>query len=223
LELVNYSDRASGKSPLHVAVSNRRLNLVKTLLKNGANINSQDKGGNTPLHFALRDGTDNLEMIRILLASKVEANLNIVNDFNENAFHLLCKLGDKYYKFVQKCLERVNDLNVQTIDGRTALHEAADLVKGNETICTLLISDLRTNISLKDRDGNTPLHLSVKRGSVIVVNMMLGAIKKRSKQHGELYDFKEKNNDGLTVLELSQKMGHLTITNLIKSAQKVIF
>lgn len=43
LELVN-ANKMSGQSALHVAVSNSRLDLVKTLLKHGADVNSQDKG-----------------------------------------------------------------------------------------------------------------------------------------------------------------------------------
>lgn len=166
----------------------------------------------------MKDG-NNLNLIRELLKSNRNANLNIANDFNETVFHLLCKLGDKYYKFVQKCLSRMNDLNVQTVDGRTPLHEASDLAKSNETVCTLLISDLRTNISLKDRDGNTPLHLAVKNGSFIVVNMMMGAILKRQKTQGELYDFEEKNNDGFSAYELAKHLDFNAIANLIFSTK----
>ncbi|KAE8910896.1 hypothetical protein PF003_g5160 [Phytophthora fragariae] len=47
------SKDAAGNTPLHHAAEGGHLTLCKLLLANGANINAQNKSGETPLHFAI--------------------------------------------------------------------------------------------------------------------------------------------------------------------------
>lgn len=48
---MNHTLKSTGQTPLHLAVSNGRVKVVKSLVKAGAHINAVDKKLNTPLHF----------------------------------------------------------------------------------------------------------------------------------------------------------------------------
>lgn len=53
--------------PLHSAAAGRHLEVVRLLLANGADVNTEQQGGFTALHAAAQNGQ--LEMIQLLLAS----------------------------------------------------------------------------------------------------------------------------------------------------------
>src|SRR6266566_9930492 len=52
---VNDTD-AEGRTPLHVAVIEKRIELVPLLLEKGANVSARTPSGDTPLHLAGRHG-----------------------------------------------------------------------------------------------------------------------------------------------------------------------
>jgi ankyrin repeat protein/tetratricopeptide (TPR) repeat protein len=59
-------------TPLHVAVANQNLDLVKFLLAHGAEVNARDANGRTSLHFAVNRRDPDL--IRVLLDAKADPN-----------------------------------------------------------------------------------------------------------------------------------------------------
>jgi ankyrin repeat protein len=50
--IIHHDTHGDGRTPLHTACrkQNRNLNLLKSLLQDGADINAVDMWGNTPLH-----------------------------------------------------------------------------------------------------------------------------------------------------------------------------
>src|SRR5207244_11484940 len=65
-------------TPLHIAVVYNQLEIIKKLLKSGANPNAEDSEGNTPLHFTAEQ--NNLETLRLLIEHG--GNVNAVNEYN---------------------------------------------------------------------------------------------------------------------------------------------
>ncbi len=59
-----------GRTPLHFAVIRRKHEVVRYLLKKGANPNLRDDYGNTPLHYAYENG--DVEMVSILMRAGVD-------------------------------------------------------------------------------------------------------------------------------------------------------
>ena len=70
-------------TPLHNAVVNENIEIAKTLLKNGANINAVGDNKMTPLHVASL--YNNLEFIK--LALKYGANINLRDNKNKTPLH----------------------------------------------------------------------------------------------------------------------------------------
>ena len=66
---VNNKDK-EGLTPLHFAVQQGNLELVRYLVESAAGVNNRDNEGLTPLHFAVQQG--NLEVERYLVESKAD-------------------------------------------------------------------------------------------------------------------------------------------------------
>ena len=65
------------RNPLAVAAGYAYIEIVKFLLENGANINSKDKYGRCPLHFALYEGNQEaqtLEVVKFLIEKGADVN-----------------------------------------------------------------------------------------------------------------------------------------------------
>ncbi|WP_054849042.1 ankyrin repeat domain-containing protein [Vulcanisaeta sp. JCM 14467] len=70
---VNVKDPTYGMTPLHYAVLGNRLDIVKYLIENGADINARDNTGKTPLHFAAKNGY--LDIVKYLIENKADINV----------------------------------------------------------------------------------------------------------------------------------------------------
>lgn len=66
---------SNGQTSIFYACSKNYVSIAKLLLENGAQVNVQDKFGNTPLHRAASQG--HLDIIRLLLSQKgVRVDMN---------------------------------------------------------------------------------------------------------------------------------------------------
>ena len=86
-----------GRSALHLAVVNKRLNTVKELLGSSAmkpHVNQKDSDGNTPLHLAA-GLADNLEMIKLLRDKS--ASLRVQNKKDRTPLDLACEYDNHEY------------------------------------------------------------------------------------------------------------------------------
>ena len=140
---------------IHYASGNGRLNIVKCLVKHGANINAKDHTGKQPVHIACRNG--HKDVLKYLLSKNGNASCEdkdgekpihkAIRGGNKDIIaHLLkCKAGvtiqdtryDKWQsihiasedgskEMVDLCITKGADINAETADGRTALDIASD-------------------------------------------------------------------------------------------------
>lgn len=149
---------------LHWAAAKKRKALIKLLLKNGANIDSQDLEGMTPLHVAasLEDGS----IAQILLEN--DAHVNSKNYGGMTPLHVAASL--EHASIVQLLLENGADINSRDYGGMTPLHIAASLEDGS--IVRLLLEN-DAHVNAKDNGGMTPLHVAASRGHEMAVRFLL--------------------------------------------------
>ena len=88
------------------------------LLDRGANPNTSDESGNTPLHDAALRG--NQDMVRLLMDKG--ANPNVVGEKGKTPLHLAAKNG--HMDVVQLLIDGGADINKTDDEGRTPLAEA---------------------------------------------------------------------------------------------------
>jgi ankyrin repeat protein len=178
---------------LLVAVQNGNMKLVKSLIAKGANVNAQDEGGNTALHFSNRS-----DIARILISAG--ASIQVKNtDFGMSPLFsvpaevaaLFIAHGANVNEMAQKGMTPLSwavywdqldkiklliakgaDVNAQDDDGKTALHIAANWDK--KDIVTFLLAN-GANINAKDKDCWTPLHWAAFEASGEMMDLLLSS------------------------------------------------
>ena len=93
---VNYqpNGRGNGKSALHNAVGKRHFEIIKALVKNGANVDLKDKNGNTPLWntvMMFRGNEKQIEIIKYLISNG--SSLDEKNDYDKSPRNIINEIG----------------------------------------------------------------------------------------------------------------------------------
>lgn len=158
---LDFTSRYHG-TPLHIAASNGRLDIVEYLVEKGAYINSlhykSSSNSNTPIYLAANHG--HWQVVKYLL-EKVE-EVVISDNYFSTTLHLACRSNqlDIVLLFLQK--GGVNCINMGLSDKMTPLHYAAQ--KDYSKIVQLLL-EKGAYYNVKDQEDRTPLDLA-KSGSV---------------------------------------------------------
>ena len=153
---VNIQPSSRGYSPLIFLaksdVTEPNIEMVDLLLRNGANPNLQDRGGETALHWASARGF--LEMVEKLLESE-NIDINITNIDGRNALHSIFDdeeelfYPDNVEPIMKLLIEKGININETDDSGKTALHLAAEQNRG-VAIGVLLRAGADENIKTYD-------------------------------------------------------------------------
>ena len=187
---VNSKTKSWNHTPLHWAVYGGKLDVVKLLISNGANINEKDRNGRTPLFSSV--SSDFKEVSKLLISEG--ANVNAKSDFGTpldmairrkqtQTTELLRKNGAmvideiKVIKTFKQHLKDGGDVNAKDDGEVTLLHKAA--LAGYDKLSKLLI-DAGADINVKTKSGNTPLHkgetplhLAAKTGRKDIISLLI--------------------------------------------------
>lgn len=138
-----------GISALNNATIGNCTGTAKFLIESGADVNTEDSNGRTPLINAMRIKNNNL-MISILIESG--ANVNAVGA--SGCSTLYTAVAYKNIKIVKMLVASGADINAVNMFGHTALHQAT--TNRNLGIIRLLIKS-GADLYKKDIYGTTPL------------------------------------------------------------------
>ena len=151
-----------GETPLHMASFIGHKDIVKLLLKQGADPNF--KIIETPLHKASAEG--HKDIVELLL--KHGADPNIKRKYTERtSLHSASERG--YKEIVDLLLNQGADPNVKDNRGNTPLSYASG--KGNIDIVELLLKH-GADPNIKDKYGDTPLHSASYNGHKDIVELL---------------------------------------------------
>ncbi|KAL6076828.1 Phosphatidylinositol 4-phosphate 5-kinase 1 [Balamuthia mandrillaris] len=163
-----------GRTPLHMAVALRDIDLCKLLLAKGADLNQKEDTDLkwTPLHIACHYG--DLSMCEFLLKQPGIGVLVISKD-NTLPLHYLVAhsfgaQADQQRSVLSLMIENGASVNSQTLQGLTPIHKA--VMKHNMTAVSFLLEH-GADVNLSDNRGNTALHYAVKSGSKPLVQLLL--------------------------------------------------
>ena len=143
---------------------------IEPYVKNGANINAVFEKARTSLHVAAASG--NLDLVRYLIEHG-----GLADQFDRNGYTALHNAAWKgAVDFVQGAIEEgLMDVNVLSYQSNTPLHSA---VLGEQTeVVTVLLNFPETDISLKNYQGLSALHVAAVRGYETIVESFLSSVK----------------------------------------------
>lgn len=140
-------------------------NIISLLLKKGANINSVDKYGFTPLVRAIY--ANHRDIVSYLLAHK--SDVNIPDKFPEDTPLMAAALfGDTY--IMSQLITHGADVNGENKQRDTALTYA---IYNNHKGAISLLLKHKANANAEGREGNTPLRSAVTYGDKEMVTLLL--------------------------------------------------
>lgn len=151
--------------PLHLAAESGQLEVCKTLLSLGSDLNAIDNQSQTPLHLAARK--NHADVLKLFLSSKPEL-ISLANKNGYTCAHIAALNGS-----VEAIKELLRFNKDAVINNRikktnaTALHLASE--NGNADIVKLLLVS-GAKPSDENALGETALHLAAKNGHVKVLH-----------------------------------------------------
>jgi ankyrin repeat protein len=163
---------SSGRTPLHVAIANRRAAAVRYLLENGADLEAQDGDGLTPLLHAARCGDP--ETLAIVLNSNPDASARTFIDNTALHHYAECfEAGVPNETLVfQALVEKGASISQANIRGDTPLQLAARA--GNVGLLKLLI-DSGAPVDAQNKEEETALHFAARAGKQRAVSFLVQA------------------------------------------------
>ncbi len=151
--LINVDVTKQGFTALHLAAKLGKEDVIKLLVKKGADISLKDERNRTPLFLAAENNNTNSITPLISKGAKV----NIQDKQHKTALHYA--VIEKAKNAVEALLQKEADPNLKDKDGKTPLHYAAQ--NGHREITTALVNN-HAQRNIQDKEGKTPLHYAVK-------------------------------------------------------------
>ncbi len=143
-----------------VLFGTQHLQIIKYLVKRGANPKATNYNGNTLLHHFCKKENQDLKHCKYLI-KHYSANVSTKNNEGETPLHLACKGFISNLEMVKFLIEEQKaDPAVTCDEGKTALHYAAQ----KEHLGTLryLIEEQKVNPAVPCNEGKTALHYAAE-------------------------------------------------------------
>ena len=215
--------KKNGQTVIYDAINHNNLELIKTLLNNGADANITDIEGNTPLSILIDEGVKikrprdrELFIERLVFLLKFRVDVNAVDNEGKTIFHKAVLADD--LEVVEKLLTKRADLDIQDRQGRTALHHTQ--WKGNYKIARLLIA-AGADMNKPDYAGFTVLNYAAILGHANLVMVLISSgvlMYNKNKKSKAVIKFFQEREENLNKLI----KGNITDSKMKNSIKQVI-
>jgi ankyrin repeat protein len=165
---VNVNATSKFGTAMNVAANFGHTDVVETLLKEKANLDTKDRVGSTPLYLASYTGY--ADTVKFLLTHG--ANPNVVGHSNNTPLHVASENG--HLDVVDQLIRSKKiDLNCKNTAGKTPLHTA--IIRGHLPVVQRLVEELvesKGNVNEAYSD-KPPFYLAAKEGQVDIISYFL--------------------------------------------------
>ncbi len=165
--------RMGNRRPMNFleAAAKGNIQVVRSLIAKGANVNVSNDDETTALMFAAGNG--NTAVVQLLLSKG--ANVDSQNTSGNTA--LMAAVYAKSLPIVQLLLANKADVHAKDDNGYTALMWAA--IKGDAPIVKFLLSK-GSDVHAKDNDGDTALDLATVKKHIEVIQILTARMNRRT-------------------------------------------
>ncbi|XP_052739096.1 rabankyrin-5 isoform X3 [Bicyclus anynana] len=197
---------ADKQSPLHLCCTWGLTEVIQTLLEHGANINSKDAEGKTPLHIAIEN--QHSAIISLLLS---QPGIDLSARDNRGVTPFAAALTARNNKAAQAILEK-NPSAAEQVDkkGRNFLHVAIQTCD-MESVMFLLSVEVDVNSRVQDATLAPPLHLAAAVGNEVLLRSLLLAGARPN----------DRDAHKRTALHVAAGAGHAGIVSALASGRKL--
>lgn len=165
LNFAAYVDSGFGSfSVLFYAARGGKVEMIKYLIDNGADVNKANALGMTPLMAAVYDGR--YKAFRYLV--KRGARLNVKDNIGYYPLHYAAKADNT--EIAANLISLGADINIQDEIGQTPLYKA--IGNGHLKVAEFLI-DNGAKVNYRDNAGVTPLHVAVYNKQHKIIEMLI--------------------------------------------------
>jgi ankyrin repeat protein len=188
-----------GQTALHKASRRGDIDIIRIILNHGADVDTQDDGGSTPLHLVISSAPfwDKEQAVGVLLEHG--ANINLRNHEGQTALHEAIRCSSIITMHL--ILKHSPDVNALDNNSSTPLHLAiSDVHFWDVEEAVGLLLERGANINLRNGQGQTALHKASLRCHTDIIGIILN--------HGA--DVDAQDNDGSTPLHLTISQGSMS-------------
>ena len=199
---MNHRD-GNNRTALCVAVDEEHTDIVQVLFDAGADIDTQNNEGWSPLHYACLTGA--LDVVRMLV--RAGAEVRTTDNDGCTCLHGAARYG--YTKTVRYLVGLPEvELDHRDDDNNSALHLAVD---ENRTDIVQVLIDAGADIDTQNHAGCSPLHSACASGTLEVLKLLVrgGA------------GVRTTNDQGRTCLHLAAELGHIDIVRYLVGLPEV--
>ncbi|SPJ79524.1 uncharacterized protein FTOL_07915 [Fusarium torulosum] len=168
----------TGLTSLHLATLTGSRKMTEYLLEQGADPNYASDYGETPLHLTLKQD---------LFGPSCSANRDFWNDSETRIEGVLEYVEDEEYLSTRGWVDEVRsdifnllleqpgiDVNAQDTSGASLLHIVSGVYRASKFMIQRLI-EKRARVSIRNNEGQTPLHLACQDGNIDAVDVLLAS------------------------------------------------
>ncbi|XP_067936875.1 E3 ubiquitin-protein ligase MIB1-like [Watersipora subatra] len=188
-----------GHTALQAAAQNGHADVVRVLVRNGCDLEIEDKDGDRAIHHAAFG--DESSVIEQLHAGG--ADLNARNKRRQTPLHIGVNKG--HITVVKTLLELGCHASLQDGEGDTPLHDT--ISKKRDDMLSLLL-DYNADVTISNNNGFNAIHHAALRGNPSAMKIILN---KSSKN----WVVDEKKDDGYTALHLASLNNHVEVADLL--------
>ncbi|ORX42663.1 ankyrin [Piromyces finnis] len=164
------TQNSKGLTLLHYACEQGNENIVKYLIKKGADTNIKSSNGGISLHYACKSKNDNVNLVKYLIEA-IGLDINIKDRHEKIPFHYACYKGNE--NIVKYLIKNGVDPRIKNDYGRMSLHFVCGAEKENINLVKYLIEDIGLDINIQNKDGCTPLHYACEQGNENIVKYLI--------------------------------------------------
>lgn len=181
-------------------INKGELDCIKLLIEKGADVNTGDKNGTTPLYYAvLKKSKEESKVIIELLLDK-RADINKKNNIGHNP--LLDTLSKQNYEMAEFLITKGADVNVVSGYGDSTI-----MLTGENINLIKLLIDKGANINIVNNSKDAAIHYATRAWSLKILNLLL--------EKGA--DVSLKNQDGETALKIAINNKNIEKEKLLRS------